>query len=167
MVDPDEPEIPEEPQGAIATIMANRLPMYAVTADAELAEIPYSYTLMTEAEANKIATESGFYQIKDADGNIIESGYQEMQVDSGDVYYVIALPKEIDYDTMVTVQAWDTRNNVWAQAEKFNMITDPNEVAGLCDEVGIDISHIDQTAYTVYVWEDLPSGSLLRYVINE
>jgi hypothetical protein len=47
------------------------------------------------------------------------------------------------------------------------MESDPAIVAELCDEAGIDISHIDQDAYTILVWADLPSGSLIRYVINE
>ena len=165
---PDEPAVPDEPNGVVETIIAYKKPMYAVNADGELAEVPYSYMLMTEAEAAAAATKPGFYQIKDADGNIIESGYQELQLDGdGSVYYVIALPKEVDYETMVTVQAYDTRKNIWAAAEKFEMTTDPESVAELCSEVGIDISHIDQGAYTIYVWEDIPSGSLLRYIINE
>ena len=95
---PDEPETPENPQGVVATIMANKLPMYAVTDAAEFVAIPYAYKLMTESEAAEDNTSACFYQIKDADGNIIESGYQELQADSGDVYYIIALPKEVDYD---------------------------------------------------------------------
>ena len=166
-VNPDEPTIPDNPEGLINTLIAKEASMYAVTTDKEFVKLPFDYKLMTEAEAAEIATAPCFYQIKNADGNIIESGYQEMQANNGEIYYVIALPKEIDYESMVTLKVWDENMSVWTSTDKFEMTTDPEVVAELCGEVGIDISEVDQDAYTIYVWEDLPSGSLLRYVINE
>ena len=68
---------------------------------------------------------------------------------------------------MVSLQVWDERNNVWATGELYDMVSDQDEVADLCDEAGIDITHIDKEAYTILVWADTPSGSKLRYVINE
>jgi hypothetical protein len=40
-------------------------------------------------------------------------------------------------------------------------------VEGFCDEVGVDLSGIDHDAYTVWVYEDVCTGSILRYVIKE
>lgn len=167
VITPDQPDIPEEPNGVVANILINKLPMYAVTADEELAEVPYKYMAFTEESGTAIATESGFYQIKDSEGNVIESGYQELQADSDSVYYIIAFPKDVDYDTMISVKAWDALNSCWTGSDKFDMVSDPVEAAELCTESGIDISHIDTTRYTILVWPDLPTGSKLRYVINE
>ena len=66
------------------------------------------------------------------------------------------------------MKVWDENMNRWTSTNKFEMTTDPATVAELCDEVGVDISHIDRSAYNIYVCEEeLPSGSILRYIINE
>ena len=168
-VEPDEPGTPDAPQGIVENIIANKLAMYAVNASGELVKDDFSVLTLTETEATAAPTTSGFYQIKDTDGNVIESGYQDLQVESDEVYYVIALPKEVDYDTMIQVQAWDSLNSVWADtgSRKFNMTCDTADVATLCDEAGIDISHIDTSIYTVWACEETPSGSKLRFIINE
>lgn len=161
------PDEPETPVNLVDQIIADELSMYAVTDAGNIISVPFKHITMTQAEAELPCTEAGFYQIKDDSGNVVESGYQEIQANSSDIYYVIALPKEIDYDTMVTIKTYDIRQNMWVNAEKFKMVSDPAKVAELCEEVDIDISSIDQTNYTILVWEDLPSGSLLRYIINE
>lgn len=166
--DPNKEE-PEEPSGIVDNIVKNELPMYAVTADATLEEVPYKLLTLTEEEAATTATESGFYQIKNVAGHVVESGYQELQVNSDEVYYVIALPKDIDYDTMISLKVWDTLKNQWTDTgtDKLAMTSNPTTVAALCDEAGIDISHIDTSVYTVWALEDFPTGSKLRFVINE
>ena len=161
---PDEPEIPSD---TIANIVTNKIPMYSVTADGMLAEIPYNHISLTEESALDVPTESGFYQIKDISGNVIESGYQELQADSDETYYVIALPKIVDYNTMVMLSVYDDNMSVWTDAEKFRFTCDPSEVAALCDEAGIDISHIDTNVYTVWALDDCPTGSKIRFIINE
>ena len=162
-----EPTDPEVPSGVIANIMTNQIPMYAITADSKLVEVPYKYISLTEATASEAPEESGFFQIKDATGTVIASGYQELQADSGETYYVIALPKAVDYNTMITLSVYDDNQLVWTDAEKFEFTCDPSEVAVLCDEAGIDISHIDTNAYTVWALNDNPTGSKIRFIINE
>jgi hypothetical protein len=167
VVDPDEPEIPEEPTSVVENIIENLIPMYSINSDSELAEITYNYINLTEDEAKNIATESGFYQIKDSSGNVIESGYQELQVDNDSVYYIIALPKGIDFNTMVEVSAYDKNKNMWAPTLNFNLTSDPEVVAERCDEVGLEISHINTDIYTVWAYDDVPTGSILRFKIIE
>jgi hypothetical protein len=164
--EPDEPEIPGTPQSIADRIIANRTPMYAVTADGELAEIAFNLITLTEAEGAQAPTESGFYQIKDAEGNVLESGYQEMQVESEDVYYVIAMPKEVDLNSIVSIQAYSTAFNKWMEDDTI-MTSDTTAVAALCDEAGIDISNIDTSKYTVWAIEECPTGRKLRFIINE
>lgn len=164
---PDNPDIPVESQSIVQTIMTNEIPMYAVTAAGEVAEVPYKLIKMTEAEALGAPTESGFFQIVDADDTQVKAGYQEMQADSEEVYYVIALPKEIDYPTMITMELYSDEFNSWMKADNFKFTKEPTAVAILCDEAGIDISHIDTDIYTVWAVDECPTGSKLRFIINE
>lgn len=157
----------DKEQGIIETIKSDKLPMYAVTTEKTLSEVPYKFLELTEEEAELQPTESGFYQIKDTEGNVIESGYQELQVNNDTVYYIIALPKEVDYNTMVDIVGYDTASNSWMKAEKFDFTSDPEDVAALCDEAGVDISHIDSNVYTVWASDVCPTGSILRYIIKE
>ena len=90
-----------------------------------------------------------------------------MQADSAEVYYIIALPKEIDYPTMVTMELYSNAFNKWMEADNFKFTKDPAEVAALCDEAGLDISHIDGDVYIVWAAEECPTGSKLRFIINE
>ena len=166
--EPDTPETPDAPTGIIEKIIKNELSMYTVTTDGSLSAIPYKLLTFTEETAVAAANESGFYQIKDASGNILESGYQELQVNNDTVYYTIALPKELDYNTMVTIKVYNTKSNAWEPiGEKFAMTSDPDTVASLCDEAGIDISHIDTNIYTVWSVDECPTGSILRFIIKE
>lgn len=160
---------PTEPGSIIENIITNELPMYTVTANSTLEEVPYKLLTFTEEEATAIATEPCFYQIIDVEGNVIESGYQELQVKSDEVYYVIALPKDIDYSTMVSVKAWDSLKSQWTDTgtDKPALTSDSSIVTTLCEEAGIDISNINTLVYTVWVLEDFPTGSKLRFVINE
>lgn len=162
----------QEPDGIIESIVKNEIPMYAVTAGGALEEVPYKLLTLTEEEAAAVATESGFYQISDAEGNVIESGYQELQAKNDEVYYIIALPKDIDYNIMISVKAWDTLKSQWTDtgSDKPAFTSDTTTVAALCDEAGIDISHIDTNIYTVWASgesKDMPNGSIYRFVINE
>jgi hypothetical protein len=169
IVEPDQPDIPEEQAGIVESIITKELPMYAINDDGMLSEIEYKYTILTEEDAAKPATNSCFYQIKDAEGNVIESGYQELQINNDEVYYIIALPKEIYYTSMVSVKAWNDLEGCWTDtgSDKPALTRDADEVASLCDEAGIDISHIDTAVYTVWAMEGTPDGSIYRFVINE
>jgi hypothetical protein len=165
--EPDEPEVPEEPDGVVETIVANEIPMYAVTANGEVAEVPYKLITYDKATAQLAPTESGFYQIVDAEGNVTESGYQELQIKSDDTYYVIALPKEIDYHTMVTMQAYSDALGKWMDAANFDFTNDPDRVASICSDAEVNVSMINTELYTVWAVEECPTGSKLRFIITE
>ena len=168
-VNPPESGDDDETLGVIETIIANKTPMYSITADGQLAAVPYKYLAYTEETGAVAPTESGFYQISSADGTILESGYQELQVESGDVYYVIALPNGVDYVNDVTVKAWDSLNNAWVDtgAYKPDLTSDPDAVAEVLGEMETDVSHINTEEYTIWVQTDTPSGRKLRFIINQ
>ena len=92
-----------------------------------------------------------------------------MHIANDEMYYVIALPKSVDYNSiMVRMQAYDDEEQLWADSTKLPLTSDPEIVAACCDEVGIDISHINTDLYTVWVNnEDICTGSRLRYIIEE
>lgn len=163
--EPPEPEIPEGLGGIVGTIMENRIPMFAVAVDGELEEIPFEYINFDPESAKLEPTKSGFYQVIDSDGQVLESGYQEIQVANDDIYYAVALPKNLDYNTMVSLQCYDPNFNIWSPAQ-IPMTNDTEIVAELCAEAGINISHIDTTNYTIWIAEESPTGSKLRYTIK-
>lgn len=154
-------------EGIIEEIIAYEIPMYSVATDGTVTKIPFNHMKFTVETASAEPTTSGFYQIVSDTGEVLESGYQEIQISSDDVYYIIALPGGIDYNTMVTVQGYNTAAGTWAEIEKPVMISDPVQVEALCSEAGIDISHIDASTHTVWASETCPTGSKLRYIINE
>jgi hypothetical protein len=150
-----------EPEGIIGRIMAYETPMYSIDDSGVLLEVPFK--LVDGAAA---PVESGFYTITDSQGNIVEAGYQDLSVENDAMYYMIAFPKEIDYNTMIEVESWDPVEKIW-NAAGLALTSDPVEVARLCDEAGVDISHIDTTKYTVWVQENICTGSIIRYRIVE
>ena len=125
--------------------------MYSVDYDGNVTAKDFEVvTFNSREEANQAPVESCFYQVKDENGEIIESGYQDMQIANDEMYYVIALPKSVDYNSnMVRMQAYDDEEQLWADSTKLPLTSDPEIVAACCDEVGIDISHINTDLYTV------------------
>ena len=160
--EPVEPDVPKEFDSVAEKIDATKLPMYSITEDGQLA--PVSFKLV---DKDAEPTESGFYAVKDAEGNIIQAGYQDVTINNDEMYYVIALPKEVDYDKVVTLYSWDPDDEVWVDSELRGLTSDPDVVAELCDEAGIDISHIDTDVYTVWALPDVCTGSILRYEFKE
>jgi hypothetical protein len=158
---PDEPDTPEEFKSLAEKIEKTKQPMYSISQEGELLTVPFKLI-----DRDAAPTESGFYVVKDSDGNIIDAGYQDIQIENDAMYYIVAFPKELDFNTMVDVQSYDPDESVWVDAD-IALTSDPDMVAACCDEVGVDISHIDTEHYTVWVQEDICTGSIMRYRIIE
>ena len=163
---PDEPEVPE---GVIGEIIAKELPMYSIDSSGNVTAKEFEVvTFNGREEANQAPVESCFYQVKDENGDVIESGYQDMQIVNDEMYYIIALPKSVEYNSdMVRMVAYDDEEQLWVEYTKLPLTSDPEIVASCCGEVGVDISHINQDLYTVWVNENTCTGSRLRYIIEE
>jgi hypothetical protein len=141
--------------------------MYSVTEDSQFDEVSYQYMTFTEETAANAPTASGFYQITNNSGEVIESGYQEVTANNPDVPYIIALPIDVDFNTMVSVQTYDTLEGIWKD-DSLNMSNDYDEISAICEELNVEISHIDLAKYTL--WADLeagPSGKVHRFIITE
>lgn len=165
----EQPEEPEVPEGVIGEIIAKELPMYSIDYSGNVTSKEFEIvTFNGREEANQAPVESCFYQVKDENGDVIESGYQDMQIVNDEMYYIIALPKSVEYNSdMVRMQAYDDEEQLWVEYTKLPLTSDPEIVASCCDEVGVDISHINQDLYTVWVNENTCTGSRLRYIIEE
>ena len=165
---PEDPEDPVIPEGIIEEIVAKNIPMYSVNSSGEVVKISYDAVIdYTSETAALLPQESGFYQIKDNSGEVLESGYQELTIDNPDVPYIIALPIGIDFNTMVTVQTYDTLEGNWKN-DFLNLSSDYDEISALCGELGVDISNIDTTKYTILAdLESGPSGKIHRFIITE
>ena len=165
----DNPTPPEETETVVESIVNNEIPMYSIDEDGKLSETAFKLLTYTVAESQKAPKESGFYQIVDASGNVIESGYQEITVVNLDGPYIIALPKDVDYNDMITVQVFDTAENKWCPTE-IEMTNDYNAIVEICEELdgARDISDFPINTHTL--WADLEkgsTGSMLRFIINE
>lgn len=160
---------PEEPEGVIGEIIAKELPMYSIDSSGNVTAKEFEVvTFNGREEANQAPVESCFYQVKDENGDVIESGYQDMQIVNDEMYYIIALPKSVEYNSdMVRMVAYDDEEQLWVEYTKLPLTSDPEIVASCCGEVGVDISHINQDLYTVWVNENTCTGSRLRYIIEE
>jgi hypothetical protein len=153
---------PEEPKGLIDTIIKNEIPMYSISNSGELT--PITFKLI---DASATPTESGFFVARDAEGKIVEAGYQDLSINHDEMYYMIALLKEIDYNTMVSLFTWDPDDKTWVDSD-LELTNDPAFIAERCDEVGISVpNNIDSSKYTIWASEELCTGSIIRYIIKE
>lgn len=165
-----DPDTPPESDSIIENIINNKLPMYSIGAAGGLDALTYDKVITyTNADTNAKPDKSGFYQVVGDNGEIIESGYQDLTIDNPNVLYIIALPKEIDFNTMVTTQVYDDLDGCWKDTS-IEMSSDAEQLSGICGAFGIDLSSIDLEKYTL--WVDLtsgqgPSGKIYRFIINE
>ena len=158
---PGEPANPEDFDNIVEKIETMNIPMYSINSEGEL--ITTSFRLI---DSTAEPTESGFYAVKDTEGNIIEAGYQDITVENDEMCYMIALPKEIDYNEMIDLYSWDPDEKVWVSSE-LDLTNDPDFVNDLCSDLEVDISHINTDIYTVWVVEELCTGSILRYKFKD
>lgn len=158
---------PEEPTSIVDKIIYKQIPMYSTDATGSISEVPYVLITGNEFEMSQEPTQSCFYQIVNDAGEVVESGYQQLAIENEDAYFVIALPNEVDYNTMVTVKAYEGAfTHSWQVVEKLEMISDRATVEQLCEEVGMDISQVPDT-HTVWLYQDVSTGTKYRFVINE
>ena len=146
------PEEPDAPQGVIASIIANRMPMYSQDESGNLVETAFDYTTWTEEEASvRMDGISTFYQIVDDADEVIESGYQEATDYQEEAWLTIALPSSV---TNFKVEQFDGLRNDWFEVG-FEMVQ-------------ADDQHID--GYTIWTvpeeYEEI-SGSTYRFIIIE
>jgi hypothetical protein len=168
-----EPDVPEVPTSIVENIIANQLPMYQLSGDGQLAELPYNYIPIPADEAAGIQqkpTESGFYQIINADGSSVnESGYQQIQVRIPSVPFMIALPSIIDYPNQVTAQAYNEIDKTWSTT-RIVLTNDPIEIATICDDEGCLVPEIPRDDYTLWVSKDavlMSSNAIYRFIITD
>ena len=121
-------------------------------------------------DENTAGTE-GFYQIVDADNNVTESGFLEHQADNDELIYTLVLPAEIDINTMVRIQTY--QDNTWCDVEMelYSSRADFETVVDLCTNYDMQnileqLNSIHAAGQTLWIAEELMTGSKLRYIIK-
>lgn len=145
------PEVPEGSSAVVEEIITNQDTIYSHDENGNLVETEFVNATWTEAEAapqmNGVST---FYQIVDAEGTVIESGYQEATTYNEEAWLTIALP---DYIESFTVKQYDGLRNGWYEV---------NFVFEKAAEQTID----GYIIWTVPEKYEVMSGSTYRFVIE-
>ena len=167
----EEPELPEE-SGIINQIIRGSIPMYQLKSDGELEVLSYDEVIKISAEEDALQeqpkpTQSGFYEIEGIEGDIVEYGYQHVQVKVPYVPYMIALPDFIDYQNQVTVEMYREMDSTW-QVTNLSLTSDADEIADICDLEGCEIPEAPE-GYTLWVSnaEIMSSNTVYRFIITE
>lgn len=166
--EPDEPEIPDEPTTIPDKIITNSSAMYQVNELGDVIEIPYSYKAFFADEYAAEPTQDCFYQLKDAEGNITESGYQHMSEENDSMYYVVLLPKDLDFNTNVLVQSWDAILQEWS-VDNVVMSNDLAMIEEAFAEAELTLPEYNAEEYTLWIDASLDtcSGIDYRFIIKE
>lgn len=153
--DPDEPDTPvTPPEGEIGEIIQEIIekeaPIYSQDSAGSLVKTAFDYNVWTEAEANvQMNGVNTFYQIVDANNNVIQSGYNE-STDYAPATLKVAL---IDSINEIEVHQYDALSSKWKKVENFVMVK-----SGTQNIDGYTIWEVPEE------YEQLP-GSTYRFVI--
>lgn len=172
---PDEPDVPDEPENnsIITNIIENKIPMYQLASNGALTALTYSDIITITAEEDALQqqpkpTQSGFYRIFDSNNEVIEYGYQQVQVKVPYVPFMIALPEFINYTTDVAVEMYRELDSSW-QTTNLVLISDMDEIAMLCDDEDCEIPEVPN-GYTLWVSKDakvMSSNTVYRFIITD
>ena len=95
-------------------IIKNQQSMYVTDLNGNLVSVPWSMIDISESNINSDITESGFYQVKDASGNIIQQGYQSVLPIYQEGPLTIALPNTLSLSDIDLYQ-YDGLQSKWSQ----------------------------------------------------
>lgn len=169
--EPEEPEIPDEPNGIIETILYNKTSMFQIDENDKIVEVPYELLMYpVDSVATTRDGKTGFYKVEDENGKIIEAGYQHYST-AKDPYYIVALPEDliVATDGNTEMQSWNTmvQPNRWTEVGVYTLTGDYDEIIATYNADGIE-PPVAPAGYRL--WADLSRsdpGSALRFVIKE
>ena len=146
------PDAPEGSSTVVQDIIDNQRPIYSQNEMGQLVETPFDYVCWTEDDAKQSHLgENDFYQIVDAEGNVLESGYHEATMYNEEAWLTVALPDTV---TDITVKRFDGLANDWA-VMNWQLVK--------ADEQTID----GYTIWTAPEQYEVMSGDTFRFVIND
>lgn len=99
---------------AAETIVQNELSMYVTDESGQLVEVPFKVVEVSEEDKDADISESGFYQITDSSGNVVEEGYQSALPRYQDGPLTIALPNILSLSD-ITLYQYDAIKGTWTQ----------------------------------------------------
>jgi len=169
--EPDEPELPEEPNSIVETILYNKTPMYQINDSDEMTEVAYELlTYSSDTVATTRDNQTGFYKAVNENGEILEAGYQHYST-AKDPYYIVALPEDlvVAADGNTEMHSWNTmvQPNRWTEVGVYTLTDDYAEIVATYNADGIE-PPVAPEGYKL--WADLSRsdpGSALRFVIKE
>lgn len=156
---------------AVGKIMNEELPMYQISTNGQLEEVPYSYVTMTDVEAEQAPTEACFYQII-TKGTVVESGYQHFAGYENELFYMVALPNVIKINSAemtVSIELWDNGSKEWKSAVGFadQLTCDMAVIQETCDACDVFVPAVPE-GYTLWANLDaVNNGEVYRYIIEE
>ena len=132
-----------------------------------MVEVPYRYISYDTAAGAALDQQTGFYQIKDSTGVVIESGYQHFSTPK-DAYYIVALPDtlQVTKDGNVELQTWNELEQKWGPADyvltdDYDAIVYTYNLDGITPPAPI-------SGYKLWAYLDSPdTGNRYRFIIKE
>lgn len=169
-VNPDTPDVPTT-ESLVETIIEDKIPMYQLDIDGNVIEgSAYAYKEMTTEQASLAPTEECFYQIKDASGEVIESGYQHLSAPTDDMFYLVLLPVGITFGAggNTTHQVWDEGQQIWTTSN-LELISDKDTIQAVLEENELPFPDYNESEYTLWADSTFESwaGADYRFIINE
>ena len=169
------PDVPSSLQAIIERITDQELSVYQIKID-ELTEVglakavsvqPVEYKYDDSYESHKtVGSVTGFYQVK-SNSVIVESGYEHYTDEQSNMYYMIALPKELILGENVVVKSWS--GAVWNSVETSSFTSGAAAIqAALAkDGVTLDYSNLPED-YTLWAILDTNNpGMKYRFIIKQ
>lgn len=160
----------EEPDSIVDSIIKNETVMYTISEDGStMVEVPFKLNEYTGDQTTiyNPDTVSGFYQITDESGNVIESGYENFVPGNDSMFYVVALPSNMIIDENVEVWAWSGLESKWRHYTDHGLTSDLGIISAAFEENGLEVPACPE-GYTLWAnIDDIDTGADFRFKIIE
>lgn len=151
-------------------IITNKRPIFTINKNGEVIEVievPYEYIDFTESTAEFEPNGSGFYEVKNDNGETIECGYQHVTEPSDDMYYTVMLPSRIILGDSARLETWNAASSIWTEVDSSTLTNNYDVISDAFDEVGLKPPTVLE-GYTL--WVDLngaDAGAQYRFIVEE
>jgi hypothetical protein len=160
----------EEPDSIVDSIIKNETVMYTISKDGStMEEVPFKLNEYTGDQTTiyNPDTVSGFYQITDENGNVIESGYENFVPGNDSMFYVVALPSYMIIDQNVEVWAWSGLESKWRHYTDHGLTCDMDIITAAFEDNDIVVPNCPE-GYTLWAnIDNIDTGADFRFKIIE
>lgn len=156
-----EPVIPDDPDNDIITdIITNNKSMYQINENSEWIEIPFDFVSFDNTDYTAMNSKDCFYQYE------TEYGYQHISSENDSMFYVIALPETLDFNSNIITKVWDKGNKIW-QDTNLDMSNDMEFITQVFEESELTLPEV-RTGYQLWIDSSLNTcdGADYRFIIK-